>query len=55
MNTNPTIEKLKKMRLSAMAELHYNHIKDNRVEAHTLMPTWHYSQITNGKIGKTEK
>ena len=35
MNTNPTIEKLKKMRLSAMAELHYNHIKDNRVEAHT--------------------
>ncbi|WP_271728582.1 ATP-binding protein, partial [Aquimarina algiphila] len=35
MNANQTIEKLKAMRLSAMAELHYNQLKDNRVETHT--------------------
>ncbi len=30
MNNNQTIEKLKQMRLSAMAELHYQHIKNNQ-------------------------
>ena len=30
MNNNQTIEKLKQMRLSAMAELHAAHLKDNR-------------------------
>lgn len=31
MNNNHTIEKLKKMRLSAMAQLHYSHVKDNNL------------------------
>ena len=35
MNNNQTIEKLKQMRLSAMAELHYNHLKDNRISTCT--------------------
>ncbi len=30
MNNNQTIEKLKQMRLSAMADLHYQHIKNNQ-------------------------
>ena len=30
MNNNQTIEKLKQMRLTAMAELHLGHLKDNR-------------------------
>lgn len=32
MNNNQTIEKLKQMRLSAMAELHAAHLKDNCIE-----------------------
>ncbi|MBZ9650853.1 IS21-like element helper ATPase IstB [Psychroflexus montanilacus] len=32
MNNNQTIEKLKQMRLEAMAQLHLQHIKDNRIE-----------------------
>jgi DNA replication protein DnaC len=35
MNNNQTIEKLKQMRLSAMAELHLQHLKDNRVSTST--------------------
>lgn len=35
MNNNQTIEKLKQMRLLAMAELHYNHLKDNRISTST--------------------
>lgn len=31
MNNNQTIEKLKQMRLGAMAQLHHQHIKDNRL------------------------
>lgn len=31
MNNNQTIEKLKQMRLGAMAQLHLQHIKDNRL------------------------
>ena len=30
MNNNQTIEKLKQMRLSAMADLHYQHLKNNQ-------------------------
>lgn len=30
MNNNQTIEKLKQMRLSAMADLHYQHVKNNQ-------------------------
>jgi len=32
MNNNQTVERLKQMRLGAMASLHYQHIKDNRIE-----------------------
>lgn len=32
MNNNQSIEKLKQMRLGAMAQLHLQHIKDNRIE-----------------------
>jgi DNA replication protein DnaC len=32
MNNNQTIEKLKQMRLGAMAQLHLQHIKDNRID-----------------------
>ena len=35
MNNNQTIEKLKQMRLSAMAELHAAHLKDNRTDKST--------------------
>lgn len=30
MNNNQTVEKLKQMRLTAMADLHHQHVKDNR-------------------------
>lgn len=32
MNNNQTIEKLKQLRLGAMAQLHLQHVKDNRIE-----------------------
>ncbi|MDT0651997.1 ATP-binding protein, partial [Autumnicola edwardsiae] len=32
MNNNQTVEKLKQMRLGAMAQLHLQHIKDNRID-----------------------
>jgi len=35
MNNNQTIEKLKQMRLSAMAELHLQQLKDNRISNNT--------------------
>jgi DNA replication protein DnaC len=35
MNNNQTIEKLKQMRLGAMAELHLRHLKDNRTNKST--------------------
>jgi len=35
MNNNQTIEKLKAMRLDAMAHLHHQHIRDNRLETMT--------------------
>ena len=50
MNNNQTVERLKQMRLAAMA-LHCQHIKDNRIESVTLMNTWHCLQITSGKSG----
>src|SRR5690625_6941676 len=36
MNNNQTIEKLKQMRLSAMATLHLQHLKDNQLESFTI-------------------
>ena len=35
MDNNQTIEKLKKMRLGAMAELHLQHVKNNQPDGHT--------------------
>lgn len=35
MNNNQTIEKLKQMRLLAMAELHHSYLKDNRISTST--------------------
>ena len=35
MDNNQTIEKLKKMRLGAMAELHLQHVKNNQLSGHT--------------------
>lgn len=35
MDNNQTIEKLKKMRLGAMAELHLQHVKNNQLNGHT--------------------
>lgn len=35
MNTNQTIEKLKAMRLTAMAQLHYNHLTELRAQTYT--------------------
>ncbi|EOZ98802.1 putative transposase [Indibacter alkaliphilus LW1] len=35
MNSNQTVEKLRQMRLGAMAELHYQNVKDNRFTAFT--------------------
>ena len=35
MNSNQTVEKLRQMRLSAMAELHYQNVKDNRFAGFT--------------------
>jgi DNA replication protein DnaC len=35
MNSNQTVEKLRQMRLSAMAELHYQNVKDNRFSGFT--------------------
>jgi hypothetical protein len=35
MNNNQTVEKLKQMRLGAMAELHLQQLKDNRISNST--------------------
>jgi DNA replication protein DnaC len=35
MNSNQTVEKLRQMRLSAMAELHYQNVRDNRFSGFT--------------------
>ena len=36
MNNQATIEKLKLMRLTAMAETHYSHLESNMYQDHTL-------------------
>lgn len=56
MNTNHTIEKLRKMRLTAMAELHRNHLSDNRIEGLTpdqylaLLTDHQWEDLQNRKI-----
>lgn len=45
MNTNHTIEKLRKMRLTAMAQLHHSHLSDNRTQG--LTPDEYLSLLTD--------
>lgn len=45
MNNNHTIERLKQMRLSAMAELHLQHVKNNRLNDNT--PDEYLSLLTD--------
>lgn len=61
MNNNQTIEKLKQMRLGAMAQLHLQHIKDNRIENITadeylaLLIDHQWEDRQNRKIGRLLK
>lgn len=45
MNNNPTVEKLKQMRLGAMADMHLKHIKENRIEK--LTPDEYLALLTD--------
>lgn len=61
MNNNQTIEKLKQMRLRAMAELHLQHVKDNRLEDMTadeylaLLTDHEWEDRQNRKIDRLTK
>ena len=61
MNNNQTIERLKQMRLGAMASLHYQHIKDNRIENQTadeylaLLTDHQWEERLNNKIERLIK
>jgi hypothetical protein len=56
MNNNQTVERLKQMRLGAMTSLHYQHIKDNRIENVTadeylaLLTDHQWEERLNNKI-----
>jgi DNA replication protein DnaC len=61
MNNNQTIEKLKQMRLSAMAELHLQQLKDNRISKSTadeylaLLTDYQWEDWQNKKIQRLLK
>ena len=61
MNNNQTIEKLRMMRLGAMATLHHQHIRDNRVEKMTadeylaLLTDHQWEERLNNKIERLVK
>ncbi len=61
MNNNQTIEKLRQMRLTAMAELHAGHLKDNRTgksspdEYLALLVDHQWEDRQNKKIGRLLK
>lgn len=61
MNNNQTIEKLKQMRLGAMADLHLQHIKDNRTKDITadeylaLLTDYQWEDHKNRKIQRLFK
>lgn len=61
MNNNQTIEKLKQMRLSAMAELHHQNIKNNLTDRSTadeylaLLTDHEWEQRQNNKIDRLIK
>jgi len=58
MNNNDTIEKLKQMRLGAMAQLHYRHVKDNNLSNLTadeylaLLTDYEWEDRQNRKIDR---
>lgn len=61
MNNNQTVEKLKQMRLSAMAELHLQNVKNNQVEGCTpdeylaLLTEYEWENRHNLKINRLVK
>ena len=61
MNNNQTVERLKQMRLAAMASLHCQHIKDNRIESVTadeylaLLTDHQWEERLNTKIERLIK
>ncbi len=61
MNNNQTIERLKLMRLGAMASLHHQHIQDNRLEKVTadeylaLLTDHQWEERLNNKIERLIK
>jgi DNA replication protein DnaC len=61
MNNNQTIEKLKQMRLSAMATLHQQHVKENRQNNYTadeylaLLSEHEWEERQNKKIHRLLK
>ena len=61
MNNNQTVERLKQMRLAAMASLHCQHIKDNRIESLTadeylaLLTDHQWEERLNTKIERLIK
>lgn len=61
MDNNQTIEKLKKMRLGAMAELHLQHVKNNQLSGHTpdeylaLLAEHEWENRENQKIARLIK
>jgi DNA replication protein DnaC len=48
MNNNQTVEKLRTMRISAMADLHLNHLKTNQTDQYT--PDEYLSLLTDGEF-----
>lgn len=60
MNNNQTVEKLKGMRLSAMAELHLQHVKNNRLnelspDEYLALLADHEWEDSGRRAGKTRK
>lgn len=61
MNNNQTVERLKQMRLGAMASLHYQHIKEGRIESMTadeylaLLTDHQWEERLNSKIERLIK
>lgn len=61
MNNNQTVEKLRKMRLGAMAELHLQHVKNNQLNGHTpdeylaLLAEHEWESRENQKIARLLK
>ncbi len=61
MNNNQTVEKLRELRLNAMANLHVEHVKSNRLQSHTpdeyltLLTEHQWEERQNKKIERLLK